>query len=398
MRFPPPTGTPASRRLYALLVACFTALVTGMELGGRAGDGRATLAAGGAAGAPDGEEREVSPVEELSLRQQVGQLVVLRFEGPALPTYVEEALSRGEAAGAILFGDNVASEEQLAGLARALQRAAGRSALIAADQEGGAIRIVPFAAPEANPASVAKPDAARRDGLAAARDLSRLGINVNLAPVADVASVEGSVMAGRAYPGGASQVGELVRAAIQGHSAGGVASTAKHFPGLGAATANTDDAAVTIKRPRAELREVDLQPFRAAIDAKVPLVMASHALYPAFDEDRIASQSKPVLQVLREELEYGGVVVTDSLEAQAVLSRTNTPTAAVRSIEAGADLALTTSVGSYQPVLEALLREARRDEEFRARVEESAGRVLELKERLGLRAVAGRRGGERGQG
>ncbi|HEV2075642.1 MAG TPA: glycoside hydrolase family 3 N-terminal domain-containing protein [Thermoleophilaceae bacterium] len=396
MRFPPPAPTPASRRLYALLAACFVALVTGMELGGRAGDGQATLAA---SGATDGEEEKVSPVEELSLRQQVGQLVVLRFEGPELPTYVEEALSRGEAAGAILFGDNVASEEQLAGLARALQRAAGRSALIAADQEGGAIRIVPFAAPEANPGSVAKPAKARRDGLAAARDLSRLGINVNLAPVADVASVEGSVMAGRAYPGDAPRVAELARAAIQGHSAGGVASTAKHFPGLGAATANTDDAAVTIERPRAELREVDLQPFRAAVGAKVPLIMASHALYPAFDEDRIASQSGPVLQgVLREELGYEGVVVTDSLEAEAVLSRTDTPTAAVRSIEAGADLALTTSVGSYQPVLGALLREARRDGEFRARVEESAGRVLELKERLGLRAVAGRRGGERGQG
>jgi beta-N-acetylhexosaminidase len=201
--------------------------------------------------------------------------------------------------------------------------------------------------------------------------------------------VPGSVMAGRAYPGDAMAVASLVSAAIRGHARGGVASTAKHFPGIGAAELNTDDAAVTIRRPRAQIERVDLEPFRAAIEAGTELVMAGHALYPALDERRIASQSEPVLSgLLRDELGFDGVIVTDSMEAEAVLSRSSTPEAAVRSVAAGADLMLTTSSGSYMPVFARLLREARRSDEFRARVEESAARVLELKERLGLRAPA----------
>ena len=221
-------------------------------------------------------------------------------------------------------------------------------------------------------------------------DLSDLGVNVNLAPVADVASVDGSVVAGRAYPGDAADVARLVAAAIRGHETAGVASTAKHFPGIGAATLNTDDAAVTIRSSREELERVDLPPFSAAIETDVPLVMVGHALYPALDRESIASQSAVVMQdLLRDDLGFDGVIVTDSMEAEAVLSRSSTPAAAVTSVGAGADLLLTTSTGSYMPVFERLLREAQRDDDFRARVDESAARVLALKERMGLRPPPG---------
>lgn len=371
----------ARRRLTVLLSACLAAFVVGVAIGSGAGDNPSAPPTEAVAEDAD----PVDPASALSLRQQVGQLVVLRFDGGERPTYVEKALRAGEAAGAILFADNVADEAQVRALTRSLQEAAGGSALIAVDQEGGSIRILPFAAPEPSPATLTRPAAAERFARQAGRDLTGLGINVNLAPVADVASVEGSVMAGRAYPGEAEEVAGLVRGAIEGHDAGGVASTAKHFPGIGAATLNTDDAAVTIEQPRGQIDEVDLEPFRAAVDADVPLVMVGHALYPALDEQRIASQSQAVMEgVLREDLGYDGVIATDSMEAEAVLTRSTTEDAAVTSIKAGADLLLTTSTGSYFPVFERLLREARRDDGFRARVEESAGRVLALKERLGL--------------
>lgn len=371
----------ARRRLTVLLGACFAALVVGVVVGSRAGDDGGPAPTEAAAG----DSEPTDPASDLSLRQQVGQIVMLRFDGGERPTYVEEALRAGEAAGAILFADNVADADQVRALTRSLQRAAGGSALIAVDQEGGSIRILPFAAPEPSPATLTSPAAAERFARQAGQDLADLGVNVNLAPVADVASVDGSVMAGRAYPGDAEEVAGLVRAAIEGHEAGGVASTAKHFPGIGAATLNTDDAAVTIERPRRQIEDVDLEPFRATIDADVPLVMVGHALYPALDDRRIASQSRPVLEgLLRDELGYDGVVVTDSMEAEAVLSRSTTPEAAVASVGAGADLVLTTSTGSYLPVFRRLLREAQGDERFRARVEESAGRVLALKERMGL--------------
>ena len=162
-----------------------------------------------------------------------------------------------------------------------------------------------------------------------------------------------------------------------------MAATVKHFPGLGGATVNTDDGPATIARSAAELREQDLVPFRSAIEAGVPLVMAGHAVYPAIDPDRIASQSQPVIDgLLRDELGFEGVVITDSTEAAAVQAVTLPAEAAVRNVRAGVDIVLTTGRGSYIHVYRALLAEARRDPEFRERVRESAARVVALQRSL----------------
>jgi beta-N-acetylhexosaminidase len=173
-----------------------------------------------------------------------------------------------------------------------------------------------------------------------------------------------------------------VQAAVRGWRAGGVAATAKHFPGLGGAPANTDDALVTIRRSRAALDAVDLPPFAAAIAAGVPLVMIGHARYPALDRFSIASQSPPIVEgVLRGELGFRGVVVTDSMEARASLATGGITKVCERAIRAGADLLLLTGRGSYRPVYEHLHAVARRSPAFRARVRESAARVLALKQR-----------------
>jgi beta-N-acetylhexosaminidase len=211
-------------------------------------------------------------------------------------------------------------------------------------------------------------------------------VNVNLAPVADVPASPSTALAGRSFPGSPAEVAARVRASVRGSRSARVAATAKHFPGLGAAAANTDDAPVTIGSPRARLAAVDLVPFRAAIAERVPLVMASHALYPAYDRGRIASQSPALLGgLLRGRLRFHGAVITDSLEAQAVLDRSNVAVAARRSIEAGADLVLMTGSASWNAVFPALLRDARRSPSLRRRVERSAARVLALKRALGLR-------------
>jgi beta-N-acetylhexosaminidase len=124
----------------------------------------------------------------------------------------------------------------------------------------------------------------------------------------------------------------------------------------------------------------DLVPFRAAIEARAPLVMLSHALYPALDADRIASQSPRIVTgLLRDRLGYEGVIVTDSIEAQAVLDRSGVGRAAERSVRAGADLVLATGSASWNQIHPWLLRAARRDPAFRDRVRQSAARVMELK-------------------
>jgi beta-N-acetylhexosaminidase len=332
-----------------------------------------------------------SPVARLSLRRQVGQLLVSSFDEPAVPSYIARRLRAGETAGVVLFGRNVSSAEGLRALTSSLQRAAGGAALVAADQEGGQIRTVPFAGPSAGQAALGRPPEVERAAAAAGRELRALGVNVNLAPVADVPASPATALAGRSFQGAPAAVAASTRAAVRGASAARVAATAKHFPGLGGATSNTDDAPVTIAAARAELEARDLPPFRAAVAERVPLVMASHALYPAYDRDRIASQSPPLLTgLLRERLGFRGVVVTDSLEAQAVLDRSGVAEAARRSVEAGADLVLMTGSASWSEVFPALLERARSSPSFRRRVRQAAARVLALKRNFGLETRSGR--------
>jgi beta-N-acetylhexosaminidase len=149
---------------------------------------------------------------------------------------------------------------------------------------------------------------------------------------------------------------------------------------------NTDDASVTIRRSRSQLEATDLPPFAAAIRTGVPLVMVGHARYPALDPLRIASQSPVIIKdLLRNRLGFRGVVVTDSMEAEASLATGDDfATVCERAVRAGADLLLLTGQGSYAPVYRRLLSVARRSPAFRARVRESAARVLALKARGAL--------------
>ncbi len=323
-------------------------------------------------------------VDELSLSSQVGRLVVLRFAGTSAPAYVRDILREGRAAGAILFRDNVLSAQQAKALTSQLRRGAQSPPLICVDQEGGAIRILHWVGPTRSAPEQRAAGTERADAKAAARGLRAAGANVSLAPVADVPSVPGAALAGRAFSPDSGAAGDSVAAAVRGWREGGVAPAVKHFPGLGGARVNTDHGSVTIARSAAQLRRRDLGPFRRAIEAGVPLVMVGHARYPAIDRSRIASQSKVVIEgLLREDLGFRGVVITDSTEAAAVLAVSDVAQAAVRNVRAGVDIVLTTGRGSYIHVYRALLAEAKRDPAFRVRVRESAARVLALQRKLG---------------
>jgi beta-N-acetylhexosaminidase len=374
----------ARRRLTALGVAGALAFLIGLAVGG-GGDGDDERAAPEAAATPAPEEVARKVSEELPLRQQVGRLVVLRFAGTTVPGYVREVLSEGRAAGAILFRDNLTGAEQAKALAGRLKAAgrAGGTPLVMVDQEGGDVRILPWAPPAASQPQQATAGMVRSDAEAAARALRATGINVTLAPVGDVASVPGAALAGRAFSTDFQAAAEAMAESVRGWRAGGVAPTAKHFPGIGGAVTNTDDGPATIERSAEQIRSEDLVPFRAAIEAGVPLVMAGHALYPALDGERIASQSQPIIEgLLRDELGFEGVVITDSTEAAAVQAVTGVQEAAVRDIRAGVDIVLTTGRGSYIQVYRALLAEARRDPAFRERVKQSAERVVALQQSL----------------
>jgi beta-N-acetylhexosaminidase len=252
---------------------------------------------------------------------------------------------------------------------------------VAVDQEGGEIRILPWAPPEASAPEQAAAGTVRADAEAAASALNASGITVSLAPVGDVPTVAGAALGGRAFSDDPQAAGDAMAAAVEGWRAGGVAATAKHFPGLGGATVNTDDGPATIERTREQIAATDLPPFQAAIQAGTPLVMVGHALYPALDPQRIASQSAAIVtDLLRGELGFDGVVITDSMEAHASLATADVATASERAVRAGVDIVLLTGAGSYRPVYRHLLQLAHDEPAFRERVRESAARVLALKE------------------
>jgi beta-N-acetylhexosaminidase len=349
----------------------------------------ATLACAIAASWADGETSlraqtpPASRAVSTPLRIQVGQLIATGFQGTAAPAWLRARLAKRELGGVVLFGYNVASKSQVRALDAQIQRAAHGDALISLDQEGGQVRRFTWASPLRDGSLQSTPHTAFRSAQAAARDIAAAGANVNLAPVADVALSGQSEMRRRAFPGDASNVAQLLTSAIRGYRHTAVAPTVKHFPGFGAALANTDDAVVRIDRSRAQMEATELRPFRAAIAAGAPIVMVSHALYPAYDSRRIASQSPVILQqLLRDELGFTGVVVTDSMEARAVLARSSVEQAAERSIRAGADVVLLSGQGSYLPVYNRLLARARSDSAFRARVAQAYARVRALKDAL----------------
>ena len=377
------SSDPAARRRLAILLGAATAaLIAGVVIGAGAGEDAAETRGEREPARRSGQvETPAEAVDRLSLRQQVGQLTISSFEAGPLPGYVRRRLRAGETAGVILFGFNAATRGDWRRLTRAVQRPARGRALVMVDQEGGDVQTVAFAGPPVGQPLQGDPAAVRRSARAAARRLRDAGVNVNLAPVADVPGGAAPVMGSRAFAGTAGDIAARTRASIEGMGAAGVGATAKHFPGLGRAQVNTDDGSTAVGGDLA----TDLVPFRGAIEARVPLVMLSHALYPAVDPSRIASQSPAIVSgLLRDELGFDGVIVTDSIEAQAVLDRSGVALAAERSIRAGADLILMTGSASWNAVHPWLMRRARASAPFRERVRRSAARVLALKARLGL--------------
>ena len=408
-RHPPPAAV--RRRRVALVAAALLALLLGVAFGTRGDSGsdgsdEATTSSGGAAPPSSALDRARADVARMPLAQQVGQLLVVSFDGTRAPGYALAALREHRVAGAILFGGNAPSAASVRALTAQLQRAAGTPqggpasaghvagsgtpgapAIVCLDQEGGAIRTLRFAPSAVGQAGQPTPVAAARAATATARALRGVGVNVALGPVADVAAgTSGSVMASRAYPGDAARVAASVRAAVAAYRRAGVLPVVKHFPGLGGATTNTDQAAARVGRTRAQLA-ADLQPFRAALAAGAPLVMLGHARYPALDARHVASQSHAIATgLLRGELGFDGVEMTDSLEAHAALATTDgdVGAAAVRSLQAGADLLLMTGPGSFPLVRDAVIAQARRSPGFRARVLDGAARVLALRRGLPL--------------
>ena len=320
------------------------------------------------------------------------ELVAVGFDGSTVADAPIADLA-GIAPGAIvLFSRNVGSPGDLRELVGALRGSQALPPLIAVDQEGGRVARIGDGVAALPPAmavgATGDAGACERLGTLLGRDLARLGISVDFAPVADCAlDPNNTVIGARAYGGDPQQVARFAAAFARGLTRGGVAPAIKHFPGHGSTATDSHLALPRVAIDEATLRARDLVPFAAAIatDA-VPLVMTAHVVVDALDPDRPATLSRRILtSLLREELGFTGVTCTDCLQMDAIAHSVGTVAAAVEALAAGADLlTMSRSLDLAREVIAAIVAAEADGRLPHARVEEARARVRALRERYAV--------------
>jgi len=317
-----------------------------------------------------------------------GKLIGIDLPGPSLDDLTRGYLERYRFGGVCLFRKNVRNREQVARLVEEIREVLGPQAWIAMDQEGGAV-LRTSDLPEAPSAmalgAVGDLELAQAIGAAVGRGLISLGVNWNYAPSLDVNTNPGNPVIGeRSFGGDAEQVAALGLAWANGLQSAGVIPTAKHFPGHGDTHLDSHLALPRVDKPLEALEQLELLPFRRAVEAQIPALMTAHILYPALDPQYPATLSKAILtDLLRHNWGYPGVIVTDSMAMKAIADHYPAGHAAVRAVNAGADVVL--ALGSWPNKLqqaEAMRAAVEAGQISPARLEQSLERLERLAQRF----------------
>lgn len=324
--------------------------------------------------------------DEKTLRRLAVRTLMPGFIGSTVPAWIERECAAGLAT-VCLYGTNVIDDEQFSRLCGELAEQAP-DLVLAVDEEGGDVTRVHFAtgSPQPGNAVLGRIDdeaLTRASGAAIGRELSAYGISLDLAPVVDVNSnADNPVIGVRSFGAAAEHVARHSAAFIDGLQGAGVAACAKHFPGHGD---TVNDSHLTLPRidvSREVLAARELVPFRAAVAAGSACVMTSHIVVESIDPDGPATFSPSVIQaVLREELGFDGVVITDALDMAGASADIGIPEAAVRALLAGCDLLCTgseTTEQQFLEVVEAVVDAVTTGRLERPRLEEAVGRVDRL--------------------
>ena len=318
------------------------------------------------------------------LPQRAGQLLLVGIPDvtSADDPLAQEVVDVG-VAGVFLNDSNAYYDEQVRDLTFDLRAASRHELLIATDEESGRVSTFrPLIGTTSSPrtlASTMTPDQVREYATDLGSDLSALGVNLDLAPVADLDDgPSGGLIGDRSFSAEASTAGEYATAFAQGLQDAGVTPVVKHFPGHGRADGDVHRGADVVDATVGELMRSDVGPFVTAIDAGLPVMMVSHVEYTALDEGLPASLSPMTYQLLRS-LGFDGVAMTDSLGMGAINRRWDFPEAAVRAVAAGADLVLATDGRRARDMRDAIVAAVRAGRLGEARLNDGVSRVLTLK-------------------
>jgi len=327
----------------------------------------------------------------LSVRDAVGQMFVVGMDGTEPNYYIEKMVRERNVGGVLLLGHNIESAEQTKELTDSLQRLSMETEpaiplFVAVDYEGGEVQSAPWVSAQPSAAEVggrADPGEARRISESMGRELKRGGVNTDLAPVVDTGS--GAAIGSRSYGEAPVLVAVMGAASIEGFERAGVVSAAKHFPNHGPALEDSHVARPVVDHDMQTVLQSDLPPFQAAVEAGAPMIMVGHLVYPALDPERPASLSPATLEVLRTELGFDGVVVTDDLIMEGARRGGTTAEAALLAVEAGADLLIVSGPPEEQAAAyDAVVAAVEAGEVPRERIDASVERIQNVKNRYPL--------------
>jgi beta-N-acetylhexosaminidase len=337
-----------------------------------------------------------------SIRRDVGQLLIGSLPATTIPAELRSLAREFQLGGVILFSRNIEAPEQVAELSHDVQSLAAEYPLwVSVDQEGG--RVARLRAPftEWPPMAVLGRSGdtalASRFAAALAAELRAVGITLDYAPVLDIhTNPRNPVIGDRALGEDADTVARLGAAIVKGLQENGVAACGKHFPGHGDTSVDSHLELPIVEHPPDRIRRVEAVPFREAIRAGVAFIMTAHVLVPSIDEQQPATLSPAIVRdLLREELDYDGVILSDDLEMKAIAKTYAVPDAAVRAIAAGCDGVLICSgdIEAQVAALEALIHAVEDQRIPYKRVEDALTRQRQAKERFLAAGVVQRASG-----
>ncbi len=331
----------------------------------------------------------------MTVEEQIGQLLVVGFQGTCVPQTLRELIEHHHVGNIILFSRNIQDTHQLLDLTHSLQaiaKAAGHRSplLIMLDQENGMVRRLGQDATTfpGNMAlgAIGSEQIAYEIAQATGRELKALGINMNLAPVVDVNNNPANpVISVRSFGTDPQQVARLAVATVKGYQEAGIVSTLKHFPGHGDTSVDSHLALPTIPYTFERLEQVELVPFRRCIQAGADCVMIAHIYFPALMQDKAlpATVSPIIIQgLLRQQLGFNGVIISDCMEMNAILRTVGIEQGSVMALQAGTDLVLISHIYERQLAsLVAIQAAIQAGQLSRETIHRAAERVLRLKER-----------------
>jgi len=340
-----------------------------------------------------------SPLDDMTLEQRVGQLFMVSLFGSQLNESEREFLQRWQPGAVALFGNNAGTPDEVTRLTNAYQQtmvdAGGVPLLIAVDQEGGVIShltdgFTTFPAPLVITAT-GDDDLAFAVGQAMGQELAAVGVNMNLAPVADLeTNPNNPIIQRRAFGSDPHIAAPIVASVARGLQDAGVLATLKHFPGHGDTTTDSHVTLPVVNLSRERIESVELVPFQAGIDAGAEAVMVAHIWFPALEPQANlpATLSRNIVTgLLRDEMGFGGLIVTDALAMDAIDTAYSYADASVQAIQAGVDLVafgISTGMQSQEQAMQAVVDAVRAGTIPEARINESVQRILDVKARYSL--------------